>query len=159
MRLPWRNLTSFTNDEATRCQRETSRGGMRWLLPHVGQPALVLRIVAPGCGEERLLELLGDGAPAVGADGSVIDLPDRNHLGGGARIERLVRRVQVEPREVPLDDRVTEIPRYHDDRVSGDAIQASRGERRRVQGAVLHHEDVLPWTVGDVAGHVEHDPL
>src|SRR5438105_3409867 len=56
---------------------------------HGREPALVLVDVAPRGGEERLLDLLGDGAPPVGAHGAVVDLVDRADLGGRAGEERL----------------------------------------------------------------------
>src|SRR5438034_5563725 len=118
---------------------------------------LVLRVVPAGGGEERLLQLLGDGPPAVRTHGAVVDLADRDDFGSRPRVERLLRRVEVEPREVPLHDRVAEVTGDRDDRVPGDAVQASGRKRRCVEDAVFDDEDVLPWSVGDVAGHVEHD--
>ena len=55
-------------------------------------------------GEEDSLELLRDRTRAVGADGAVVDLADRDDLGGRPRVEGLVGRVEVQAREVAFLD-------------------------------------------------------
>src|SRR5262245_29963155 len=106
------------------------------LAVHVREPGPVPLDLAVRGGEEGGLQLFRDGPASVGADGMVVDLTDGSDLRGGARVERLLGRVQVEPGEVALDHGDPEVAGDGDDRVPGDAVEASGLERWRVQHAV-----------------------
>src|SRR5437763_9867068 len=131
----------------------------RVLLVHEAEPALVLVDLAAGRGEERLLDLLRDGAAAVRAERAVVDLADRTHLRGGPREEPLVGGVQVSPDQLLLADLVAQVLGDRDHGVPRDPVEAARRQRRREQHAVPHDEHVLAGPVGDVAVDVQHDGL
>src|SRR5919198_5490601 len=113
------------------------------LLVDEREPALVLVDLTAGRPEERLLDLLGDGSPAIGPDRPVVDLPDRAHLGRSTRVERLVGRVQVRPDQLPLVNLVPEVAGDGDDGFAGDAVQTPRREWRGEKKPPPGPEDIL----------------
>ena len=90
---------------------------------------------------------------------AVVHLADRRHLGGGAGHEDLVGRYEIGADQVLLLDRVAEVLRDLDQRVTRDPGQDRRRERRRRDLPVLDDEDVLARAVGDEAVRGEQDRL
>ena len=93
------------------------------------------------------------------ADRVVVDLADRDELGGGAAEEDLVGEVELGAREVALDDLDPEVARDLQDGLAGDAVEDRGRLRRRGDHAVLDDVDVLARPLAHVAVVVEEDRL
>src|SRR5688572_6432283 len=104
-------------------------------------PVLVLVDLAAHGVVEDLLDLAGDGSGI--ADLAVVDRTDRHDLGGGAGEERLLRGVEVGADDVGLAVLDAEVAGHRAHRVLRDALERAGAHRRRVDDAVLDHEDVL----------------
>src|SRR2546425_9703455 len=94
-----------------------------FLLPvaHVGEPAVVARVLAADGRMERLLETPGDGPHAAGADLAAVDLAQRYHLGGGAADEGLVGQVELVAAHRLRAHLVAEVAGQREDAVTRDA--------------------------------------
>src|SRR4051812_1008478 len=97
--LPSRRVVSKISTDAGRGRTPGAPVDTRSFVDMV-QPFLVAVDLAPHRGEERLLDLAGDG-PGL-ADLAVVDRADRHDLRGRAGQERLVAGVEVAPQDVPL---------------------------------------------------------
>src|SRR5688572_19861973 len=125
------------------CATGTSLSGIDVLVP-----VLVAVDLAAHRGEEHFLDLAGDGSWVT--DLAIVDGPDGHDLGGGAREEGFVGRVEVGAEDVAgraLDPEVAG-DRHH--RVLGDALEGARRRGRRDDPAVLDDEDVLTRALADV---------
>src|SRR5665213_3154250 len=116
------------------------------------QPVPVLLDLAAHGGEVRLLDLLGDGTGLARPHLTIVDGPDRHHLGGRSGEEGLVGRVEVGPDELLVVDLQALVAGDPLDRLLGDSRQGPRvGARRGEQPAVADDEDVLARALADEA--------
>src|SRR5712671_4678476 len=118
---------------------------------------MAIGLGAAGYGEEFVLQLAGDGAGYAFADLDVIDRTDRRDFDGGAGKEDFVDDVEHFARDNLFLDRDLQIFGDFHDRVAGDAGQNAGGQRRSVQGSVVHEEDIHAGAFADVAVGVEGD--
>ena len=86
-----------------------------------GQPAMLIRRVAGDHVEERLLQPLGDGTAAAGADGNLVDAADGRDFGGGAGEEDFVGDVEQLAGQGLLDNREAQVAGDGEHAVAGDA--------------------------------------
>jgi len=121
------------------------------------EPAVRIGLAAIDDGEERLLQLLRDGAAVPLAHRDAVHRANRRDLGGGAGEKRLVGDVEHLARDHLLDDFYAQILRDLDHRSAGDSRQHGVAGRRRPQPALAHEKEILARTFTDVAGGVEGD--
>src|SRR5229473_755879 len=145
-----RSLTCMDSGRLLRAKRG-------FLRVHVRQPAVRVGDASVDDVEERALQRFGDRTAAAGADLDLVDGAERRHLGGGADHEHLVGGVERLARNDRLGDGIAEIARERHHRISRDAAEDRRPERRRVDAAVADDEDVLAAAFADVAVDVERD--
>src|SRR3954451_9442699 len=89
----------------------------------------------------------------------VVDLDDRDELGGGSGEEQLVGEVEVAARQRLLPDLDAFVARERHDRVAGDAGELTVDERRGDEQTVEDGEDVRAGTLGDPSVRRQHDRL
>src|SRR5712692_5033670 len=121
------------------------------------KPVVAVGFAAAGDGEEFFLQLAGDGAGYAFADLDVVDRTDGGDFDGGAGEEDFVDDVEhFAGDDAFLDGDLQILGDFHD-RVAGDAGQDAGGERRSVERAVVHEENVHAGAFADVAVGVEGD--
>ena len=106
--------------------------------------------------EEGRLQIPGDGPWLAGADGAVVHLTDRRQLSSRAGHEHLVGDVELVAGEPFLHHFHAALAGQIHDRVAGDALEY-RGQRRGLQNAVAHQENVLACALGDIPLGIEQD--
>src|SRR4051794_13412963 len=89
----------------------------------------------------------------------VVDLDDGYQFGGRPGQEDLLGQVELCARDVPLDDRVSEIACELDDRLAIDPVEDRRSVSRGDDLAVANEIDVLSRSLADEAAVVEQDRL
>src|SRR5262245_36328018 len=97
----------------------------------VSEPAVGVGHLAVDDVEERLLQRGGDRTAAADADLNLVDRADRRHLSSGADDEHFVGDIERLARNVRFGHAVAEIARESDDRITRDAAEYRRRERRR----------------------------
>src|SRR5882762_9103131 len=112
---------------------------------------------AAGYGEEFVLQLAGDGAGYAFAYLDVVDGTNGRDFDGGAGKEYFVDDVEHFARDYLLLHRDLQIFGDFHDGVAGDAGQNAGGQWRRIQGAVVHKENIHAGAFADVAVGVESD--
>src|SRR4051812_37836159 len=87
----------------------------------VGEPVVILTVLAFGDGEEVLLESTGDFTGYSAANVTVVHFTDRGHFGGSASKERLVGQVYLITGNAIFRQRVSHVVEESDDRIAGNA--------------------------------------
>src|SRR5512140_3222904 len=129
------------------------------VISDLGQPVAVLGIAPVDDVEERVLDLLGDGAARSGADLQPVEFADGSHFRGGAGEERLVGDVDLVARDALLHDLDPQVLADTEHGVAGDAVQRAGRQVGRVDDAALDHEDVLARALTDEARAVQEQRL
>src|SRR6185503_20469819 len=104
------------------------------------EPAVTVLALARGDRLVLRLQARGDLPPPAAADRRAVDRSDRGDFGGGADEEDLLGRVQGLARDAALDHRELEVLGQLKNRGARDPRQDRGGERRGVQGPLLHQE-------------------
>src|SRR5664279_4981873 len=108
------------------------------------QPAEAIRLEAVGYSVELVGDFLRDFAGLAVADKDAVDRADRRNLRSRTGEEDFVGNVEQFPRNGLLRDREAEMPGDGEHAVAGNAGEGRVCQRRGVEHAVAHHEDVLP---------------
>ena len=104
----------------------------------------------------RSIKSLRDRPRLAVADRAAVDLHHRNHFRGAAGEKTFVGDVHVVLRERHFADFNFRRAGHLDHRVARDAFQNAGIDRRRLQYAVAHQEDVVARALGDFALVVQH---
>src|SRR6266478_985495 len=120
------------------------------LRAHGRQPLRIAGLEPPDGAEEGGLDLPRDRAHLALADAPVVHFAHRGDLGRGAAHEGLVGAVEVVAAEAALLDGNALVLGDADDRLARDTLEDSARDRRRVERAVAHDEDVLAGRLAHV---------
>src|SRR6267154_2599472 len=118
---------------------------------------MAIGLGAAGYGEEFVLQLAGDGTGYAFADLDVVDGANGRDFDRGAGKEDFVDDVEHFAGDDLLLHRDLQVFRDFHDGVAGDAGQNTGGQRRSVQRAVVHEEDIHAGAFADVTVGVQGD--
>src|SRR5436305_173747 len=121
---------------------EGTRIRVSWIIATSLQPRGPRRF-APGQDLKAAHQVLGDGPRFARPDPAAVAGDDRDHLGGRARQEALVGRVDVIARERLLADGELRLPAQLDDGIAGDAFEDAGVGGRGEQGPVPDDEEII----------------